>query len=132
MRREIVRLGLIHGSHSGARITYHEFDQPETLRRFTGGAPADAAEIYRLTSPISYVNDRTPPTLLFHGARDQLVRAKNMDLLSSRLAAARVPSDAVRFAYAQHGFDYNFDGWGSQIAQPVIAAFLRANLSQPK
>ncbi|MCA1640527.1 MAG: hypothetical protein LC785_00800 [Acidobacteria bacterium] len=54
-----------------------------------------------------------------------------MDLLSTRLASSRVPYDAVRLAYAQHGFDYNFDGWGSQVAQPVVAAFLRAQLSEP-
>jgi hypothetical protein len=55
-----------------------------------------------------------------------------MDLLAARLEAAGVTHDSVRLAYAQHGFDYNFDGWGSQIAQPLVAAFLRAHLSQPK
>jgi acetyl esterase/lipase len=107
-------------------------DGPETLRRFTGGTPDAAADVYRLASPVSYVNGRTTPTLLFHGGRDQLVRAENMELLASRLAAARVPSDSVRLAYAQHGFDYNFDGWGSQLAQPLVAAFLRAHLSRPE
>jgi acetyl esterase/lipase len=119
-------------------------DGPETLRRFTGGTPDDAADVYRLASPVTYVNERTSvserttvnrratPTLLFHGGRDQLVRAENMELLASRLAAARVSSDSVRLGYAQHGFDYNFDGWGSQIAQPLIAAFLRAHLGQLK
>jgi hypothetical protein len=43
-----------------------------------------------------------------------------------------VPFDAVRLPYAQHGFDYNFNGWGSQIAQPLILKFLRTNLSAPK
>lgn len=107
-------------------------DGPATLRRFTGGTPEDAADIYRLSSPVSYVNERTTPTLLFHGARDQLVRAENMELLASHLAAARVPFDAMRIDYAQHGFDYNFDGWGSQIAQPLITAFLREHLSPPQ
>ena len=103
-------------------------DGPATLRRFTGGTPEDAADVYRLASPVSYVNARTPPTLLFHGGRDQLVRDENAALLSSRLAAAGAPFESVPLAYAQHGFDYNFDGWGSQIAQPLIAAFLRAHL----
>jgi acetyl esterase/lipase len=106
-------------------------DGPETLRRFTGATPEDAADVYRLASPVSYVSARTPPTLLFHGGRDQLVRAENMDLLAARLRAAGVPCDCVRLAYAQHGFDYNFDGWGSQIAQAVVAAYLRAHLGSP-
>ncbi|HEX8163781.1 MAG TPA: alpha/beta hydrolase [Pyrinomonadaceae bacterium] len=107
-------------------------DGPATLRRFTGGTPDGAAEIYRLASPVSHVDERTTPTLLFHGGRDQLVRGENMEMLAARLAAARVPSDAVSIAYAQHGFDYNFDGWGAQIARPLIAAFLRAHLGPPK
>jgi acetyl esterase/lipase len=107
-------------------------DGPATLRRFTGGTPASAPDIYRLASPSEHVNGRTPPTLLAHGGQDQLVRSENMELLAGRLEAGRVPFDAVRVAYAQHGFDYNFDGWGSQIAQPLILAFLRAHLLQPR
>ncbi|MDT7541797.1 MAG: hypothetical protein QOE33_1701 [Acidobacteriota bacterium] len=106
-------------------------DGPETLRRFTGGTPEDATEIYRMASPTAHVNERTPPTLLFHGGQDQLVRSENMELLARQLEAARVPFDALRLPYAQHGFDYNFDGWGSQLAQPLILAFLRAHLVSP-
>lgn len=107
-------------------------DGPETLRLFTGGTPDSAPEIYRLASPTSHVNERTPPTFLIHGGLDQLVEIGNMDLLQTRLEAARVPFEAVRLPYAQHGFDFNFNGWGSQIAQPLILKFLQTNLSAPK
>lgn len=105
-------------------------DGPATLRRFTGGTPADTPDIYRLASPVAHVGAGTPPTLLFHGGRDQLVRVENMDLLAGRIGAAGVPRVAVRFGYAQHGFDYSFDGWGAQIAQPLIADFLGAHLGK--
>jgi acetyl esterase/lipase len=107
-------------------------DGPAILRRFTGGTPVDAAEIYRLASPTAHVNERTPPTLLFHGGQDQLVRSENMELLAQRLGAAHIPFNAVRLPYAQHGFDYNFDGWGAQLAQPLIVEFLRAHLLPSK
>jgi acetyl esterase/lipase len=107
-------------------------DGPETLRRFTGGTPEDAPDVYRLASPSAHVNARTPPTLLIHGGRDQLVRSENMDILKARLEAAGVPFDALHVAYAQHGFDYNFDGWGSQLVQPLLLTFLRAHLLPPK
>jgi acetyl esterase/lipase len=107
-------------------------DGPETERRFTGGTPESAPEIYRLASLTTHVNERTPPTFLIHGGPDQLVKIENMELLQTRLEAARVPFDAVRLTYAQHGFDYNFNGWGSQIAQPLLLKFLQTNLSAPK
>ncbi|MFL6227220.1 MAG: alpha/beta hydrolase fold domain-containing protein [Pyrinomonadaceae bacterium] len=107
-------------------------DGPETLRRFTGGTPEDAPDIYRLASPTAHVNARTPPTLLIHGGHDQLVRSENLDILKARLEAARVPFDMLHVAYAQHGFDYDFDGWGSQLAQPLIVSFLRTHLAAPE
>lgn len=106
-------------------------DGPETLRRLTGGTPESAPEIYQLASPTMHVNERTPPTLLIHGGLDQLVRPKNAELLQTKLEAARVPFDVLRLPYAQHGFDYNFNGWGSQLAQPLILRFLQTNLSAP-
>jgi acetyl esterase/lipase len=107
-------------------------DGPETIRRFTGGTPESAPDIYRLASPAAHVSVRTPPTLLIHGGRDQLVRFENTELLARRLEAAHVPFDAVRVSYAQHGFDYNFDGWGSQIAQPLLLEFLQTHLLHQK
>jgi len=38
-----------------------------------------------------------------------------------------VPHKTIYLPYAQHGFDYNFNGFGSQIAESVILGFLREN-----
>jgi acetyl esterase/lipase len=103
-------------------------DGPETLRRFLGVRPHESGETlerYMLASPTAHVTPRTPPTLLVHGGHDQLVRAENMERLALRLEESRVPHRAVFLAYAQHGFDYNFNGWGSQVFRPVLLDFLR-------
>ncbi len=105
-------------------------DGPATLRRFLGGDPQTAMKPFEIASPVTHVNEKTPPTLLFHGGQDQLVREENMKLLEQQLAVARVPHKAVFIPYAQHGFDYKFDGWGSQIAQPVMLRFLQTNLAR--
>jgi len=105
-------------------------DGPATLRRFLGGNPHESEEIrkrFSLASPVAQVNARTPPTLLIHGGKDQLVRSENAELLGGKLSENKVPHKIVFIPYAQHGFDYNFDGWGSQIAQAVILDFLREN-----
>lgn len=104
---------------------------PATLRRFLGGSPhetSDLAERFRLASPVTHIHARTPPTLLIHGGRDQLVREENMRRLGARLANANVAHDTVFLSYAQHGFDYNFNGWGAQVAQPVMLDFLKKHL----
>lgn len=105
-------------------------DGPATLSRFIGGSPYDSAEIrdrYVLASPTSHVNSATPPTLLIHGGQDQLVRKENMYFLDEKLSAANIPHKIVYIPYAQHGFDYNFNGWGAQIAKPVILNFIMEN-----
>ncbi len=103
-------------------------DGPEKIRNFVGGTPASAAEAVRLASATMHVNSLSPPTLLFHGGRDQLVSDRHMSLLTERLVQHRVPHRALLIPYAQHAFDYNFDGWGSQLTRPLLLSFLREHL----
>jgi dipeptidyl aminopeptidase/acylaminoacyl peptidase len=84
-------------------------------------------ERYFLASPVAHVSAETPPTLLIHGGQDQLVRSENMTRLAARLKEANAPHKTLFIPYAQHGFDYNFNGFGAQIAQSVILDFLREN-----
>lgn len=105
-------------------------DGPKTLSDFLGGNPHESNEIqdrYTLASPVAQVSQNTPPTLLIHGGRDQLVRTENMNLLDEKLKEANVPHKTIRIPYAQHGFDYNFNGWGAQISKSVILDFLNEN-----
>ncbi len=103
-------------------------DGPAMLRRFTGGTPQSASNVYDSASPITHVNSNTPPTLLIHGGQDQLVRRENMERLARVLEESSAPHKTLSIPYAQHGFDYNFNGWGAQIVQPVMLRFLRAHL----
>lgn len=105
-------------------------DGPATLSRFLGGSPHESDEMrerYILASPVSHVARNTPPTLLIHGGQDQLVRLENMNLLADKLKQAGAPHKTLFIPYAQHGFDYNFNGWGAQISETVILNFLSEN-----
>ncbi|MDQ2747449.1 MAG: alpha/beta hydrolase [Acidobacteriota bacterium] len=102
-------------------------DGKATLADFLGGNPHESNEMrerYVSASPLSHVSAATPPTLLIHGGHDQLVRSENMRFLDERLTQANVPHQTIFIPYAQHGFDYNFYGFGSQIAQPAMLDFL--------
>ncbi len=105
-------------------------DGPATLARFLGGSLHESAELrerFVLASPTAHVKKNTPPTLLIHGGQDQLVRSENMTRLAEKLKEAGVPHKTLFLPYAQHGFDYNFNGFGSQISQAAILDFLREN-----
>jgi dipeptidyl aminopeptidase/acylaminoacyl peptidase len=75
-------------------------------------------------SPIENVSKNSPPTLLIHGGKDQLVRLENMERLAGKLNELNVVNETLNIPYGQHGFDYNFNGWGSQITKTTILNFL--------
>jgi acetyl esterase/lipase len=104
-------------------------DGPGVIRDFVGGTPASAPEAIRLASATTHVQAQTPPTLLLHGGRDQLVDDHHLTLLREKLSQHAVPHRALLIPYAQHGFDYNFDGWGSQLTRPLLLDFLREHLN---
>ncbi len=103
-------------------------DSPGTLRNYLGGTPETMPEAYRLANPLTFVDSTTPPTLAFHGGRDQLVSIENTRFLQAALERANVPHRIVFLPWANHGFDFAYDGWGSQITQPIIREFLRTYL----
>jgi acetyl esterase/lipase len=98
------------------------------LENYLGGSPTSAPQAYTSASPIEHVSAQSPPTLFLHGGRDQLVRAENVERIMPKLAAAGVSVTYVNLPWANHGFDYNFNGWSSQIAQAEIGKFLDRHL----
>ncbi|MBA3947881.1 MAG: alpha/beta hydrolase [Herpetosiphonaceae bacterium] len=101
---------------------------PQTLENYLGGSPTTVPATYALAAPIEHVGGTTPPTLLFHGGHDQLVGHQHAERLVAKLKGAGIPFGYTYLPWANHGFDFNFNGWGSQIAQAQIDAFLKANL----
>lgn len=104
----------------------------QTLANFLGGNPHNSDEIrenFQLASPLTHVSGKTPPTLLVHGGKDQLVREENMEFLDVKLNETNIPHKTIFIPYGQHGFDYNIHGFGSQITKPVMLDFLKKNIS---
>jgi acetyl esterase/lipase len=105
-------------------------DGPGSLINLTGGRPDDSDEIrerYISASPVSHVDQKTPPTFMIHGGSDRLVWWKNMYRLGEKLKAANVPHEIYLIPHGQHGFDYNINGWASQAAGSLVLRFLAAN-----
>jgi acetyl esterase/lipase len=101
-------------------------DSRGVLEAYLGGTPATAPAAYAAASPIGFVTAATPPTLLIHGARDELVKFAQSERLAARLAEAGRPHLLLALPWATHGADFNLSGPFGQISTYAIEHFLAA------
>lgn len=101
-------------------------DGRAVLRAYLDGTPDTAPAAYDAASPIAFVGPHTPPTLLIHGGRDELVTPVQSERLAARLAQANRPHLLLRLPWATHGCDANFSGPSGQLSTYAIERFLAA------
>jgi acetyl esterase/lipase len=97
------------------------------MRQYFGGPPDTPERRARYDSGSAQllVGPRTPPTLLIHGRPDTLVWYRHSERLVARLREAGVAHYHLELPWATHGFDFNPDGPGGQLADYAIESFLR-------
>lgn len=94
------------------------------LRQVMGGSPDQLAELYESASAYALANPRTPPTLLLHGANDELVWVQQSQRYSDQLRRMEVRHAFLRLPWATHAFDFNLNGPGGQLATWAVERFL--------
>ena len=94
------------------------------LRQYLGGSPAEQPERYALASPLLRAGKGSPPTLMIHGGRDEMVWPLHEYRLSEKLAAAGVPHYFLKLPWATHACDYNFNGPCGQLSTYAVDRFL--------
>ena len=60
-----------------------------------------------------------------HGGRDQLVPPAQAQVLTTRLSQVGAPHRLVLIPHANHGFEFIWSGWGSQMTRLAVSDFLR-------
>jgi acetyl esterase/lipase len=105
--------------------------EPTSTRGFTdyrpafiGGTKAEALELYRDASPLSYVDAKSAPFLIVHGFRDTQVQLAQSERMLAALDAAGVEASLLTLAGQGHGFK----GPGAMTAQNAAIAFLDRHL----
>jgi acetyl esterase/lipase len=101
-------------------------DTHDILKAYLGGSPEEFSANYDAASPIRFVDSSTPPTLLIHGGRDELVSPRQSERLAERLAEVGVPHFVLRLPWATHAGDFNFSGPMGQISTYAVERFLSA------
>lgn len=99
-------------------------DSRGVLRAYLGGSPEQRPEAYAAASPLNFVGAGTPPTLLIHGERDELVKPIHSERLAARLAQAGRPVFFLSLPWATHGCDANLHGPCGQLSTYAIERFL--------
>lgn len=99
-------------------------DTPLVLTTFLGGTPAEVPHLYDAASPLRFVSRRSPPTLLVHGARDELVSLEQSRRLARRLAEEEVPHLLVELPWATHGCEAVLGSPSGQITLYAVERFL--------
>jgi acetyl esterase/lipase len=96
------------------------------MLQYFGGPPDGERRAQYLSASGQWLarND-SPPTLLVHGVLDTLSWDRHSERLAARLAELSVPHYYLRLPWATHGFDFNPDGPGGQLADYAIDRFLR-------
>jgi len=101
-------------------------DGRKWLQEYTDATPSSNGERYRLASPVDQVSGSSPPTLLLQGGHDTMLSPRSQaDALAARLKALAVPYRVVTIPGADHGFDFQWGGWATQISRNVLGQFLR-------
>lgn len=98
------------------------------MRQYLGGPPdtAERRALYDAASAQLLAGPSAPPTLLLHGRPDTLVWYRHSERLVQRLREVGARHFHLELPWATHGFDFNPDGPGGQLADHAIEAFLSA------
>jgi acetyl esterase/lipase len=92
---------------------------------YIGGTPAEYPERYEAASPFAYLRPGLPPTLLIGGANDHLVLPNRVSGLYDRFRQAGVDVRLIVVPFAEHGFDGFPNGYGQQLEESILPAFMR-------
>jgi acetyl esterase/lipase len=98
------------------------------LTDFLGGSTREIPHVYSDASPIEFVGDNLPPTLILQGYMDNLVFPAHAEALHNRLAATNTPAAVLRVPWGRHGFDALMSGLGAQLSQYHMDRFLAWSL----
>lgn len=95
------------------------------LTNVTGTTPTANPTLYQQSSPITFINAGSPPTILLQGGVDPIVPPAQADSLKSKLVQAAVPNQHVFYPTEGHGW------FGANLEDSFnkIAAFLNQHVN---
>lgn len=93
---------------------------------FENDTPSTNITKYNIYSPINHVSNESPPILILHGGKDNLVPISDSIELQKKMHSYNRTCILVRFPFMGHAFDGNPLGY--QVSRYYIERFLAYNL----
>lgn len=100
-------------------------DSRKVMEDYLGGTYKQVSQKYAASSPIEFVNRQSIPTLIIHGDNDVLVSPEHSRRLNAKLEQNGIKHFLLKLPWATHGFDYNLNGPGGQLATYTVERFLK-------
>ncbi|SEI96198.1 Acetyl esterase/lipase [Dyadobacter koreensis] len=101
-------------------------DSRKVMEDYLGGTYQAHPENYKRSSPLLFVSDHSPPTLLIHGKNDVLVAYEHSQRLNIKLEEHKIKHYLLTIPWATHAFDYNLNGPGGQLSTYAVMYFLKS------
>jgi acetyl esterase/lipase len=99
-------------------------DSRKVMGDYVGGTFKQVPDKYYACSPLEFVDDQAIPTLMIHGTNDVLVSPEHSRRLNLKLQQHDIPHYWLQLPWATHGFDFNLNGPGGQLATYAVETFL--------
>ena len=107
-------------------------DPQEFTHLFLGGTPAEYPDRLRAVSPLTYLGDATPSTLVVQPDRDDFIPAEGNYRGMEAAAQAGVDATIVPVPFAWHAFDAPQGGLGGQVKNSVTENWLEERGLAPR
>lgn len=101
-------------------------DSRKVMEDYLGGSYNTHPQNFEKSSPLLYVSNQSPPTLLIHGENDVLVAYEHSKRLNAKLSTNGVKHYLLTLPWATHAFDYNLNGPGGQLSTYAVMYFLKS------
>ncbi|RYF86063.1 MAG: alpha/beta hydrolase [Chitinophagaceae bacterium] len=79
---------------------------PLALQMITGTTPQKNRELFASSSPVTFVSPQSPPTLILHGGKDEIVDVSQSKALAAKLEEAGVVHQLEIYPSERHGHWY--------------------------
>jgi len=98
---------------------------PLALQMVTGTTPQQNGQLFTSSSPVEFITPQSPPTLILHGGKDEIVNVSQSKTLAQKLTAAGVKNQLEIYPSERHGRWY---GKSLISSFDLIENFLKQNV----
>jgi acetyl esterase/lipase len=111
-------------------LRWPDLEPDSAILELMGGTFEALPQAYENATPLNFVRDGLPPTLIIEGGMDTIVPYHHGDKLVGRLSLTDTVFVLLRVPWSRHGFDAVLSGMGAQLTYYHLDRFLAWSLRQ--